>query len=201
VRLGVFGGTFDPPHLAHQQLAQNALKSLGLERILWVLTSNPPHKEGEPLTALEHRLDMALAAIADQPQFQLSRVDIDRPAPHYAVDTVHLLRSQYLGTQIVYLMGGDSLRDLPTWYMPQEFVAVCDIIGIMRRPGTEIALEAVESQIPGITPKVKFIEAPASQISSSDIRRQALQGIDYQKFLQPQVYQIITERGLYSAGS
>jgi nicotinate-nucleotide adenylyltransferase len=197
VRLGVFGGTFDPPHLAHLQLAQNALKSLRLERILWVLTLTPPHKEGEPITALAHRLDMVLAAIAEQPEFQLSRVDIDRAAPHYAVDTVQLLRSQYPSAEIVYLMGGDSLRDLLTWYMPREFVALCDIIGVMRRPGAEIGLEAVESLIPGITQKIRFIEAPASRISSSDIRHKVAQGMDIKKFLQPPVYQIITERGLY----
>jgi len=201
MKLGIFGGTFDPPHLAHQQLAENALNGLGLDRVLWVLTFKPPHKVGAAITALEHRLDMVLAAIEGRLDFKLSRVDIDRPAPHYAVDTMGMLRTQFPEAEFVYLMGGDSLRDLLIWHAPKAFVAACDQIGVMRRPGTERALETVESQIPGITQKVRFIEASESQISSSDIRQRISQGFDFQQFLHPDVYQIIIERGLYASGS
>ena len=86
--LGLFGGTFDPPHIGHLILSAEAHAQLGLDRLLWVLTPNPPHKQGQQITPLEHRLAMTKLAIADNPQFELSTVEMDRPGPHYALDSV-----------------------------------------------------------------------------------------------------------------
>src|SRR5512143_3713267 len=113
--IGVFGGTFDPPHTGHLILAAEAQAQLDLERILWVLTPTPPHKPGQRITSTALRLEMLQAAIDGNPDFELSRVDLDRPPPHYAVDSVHLLRAAYPQAWLAYLMGGDSLDDLPTW--------------------------------------------------------------------------------------
>jgi len=196
-RLGLFGGTFDPPHLGHLVLADEARSQLCLERVLWILTPDPPHKDDQQLTALAHRLDMLTAAISDNPTFRISRVDIDRPAPHYAVDTVRLLAETYPHEELIYLMGGDSLDDLPTWHTPRQFVEACDGIGVMRRPGDRVALKSLEKTLPGLTQKVRFIDAPLLEISSSDIRSRVSQGKPVRYTLPAPVYQIILERKLY----
>ncbi len=107
-RLGVFGGTFDPPHLGHLILAAEAQGQLQLSRLLWVLAAAPPHKEGQEITALNHRRQMVRLAIADNPGFELSTVDIDRPGPHYTADMLRLLRDAHPGEQIILVIGGDS---------------------------------------------------------------------------------------------
>lgn len=196
--LGIFGGTFDPPHLGHLILAAEAQSQLGLERVLWVLTAGPPHKSGQVLTPLGHRLDMLLAATEDNPRFEISRVDIDRPIPHYAVETVRLLAQAYPAEALVYLMGGDSLHDLPTWYEPVEFVQACDSIGVMARPGEQADLESLERFIPGISHKICFVEAPLLEIASSDIRERVARGRPFRYYLSPAVYQIILDRKLYT---
>ncbi len=197
MRLGIFGGTFDPPHRAHLSLAGEALRQLDLDRVLWVLTSDPPHKRGQSITPVEHRLEMLAAALTGRAQFELSCVDIDRPPPHYAVDTVRILREEYPTAKLIYLLGGDSLRDLPTWHTPTNFVSACDGIAVVRRPDAEINLEDLETFIPGITPKVQFVEAPLLEIAASQIRQRIRQGYPVSDDLPPEVYQIIQTRKLY----
>ena len=196
-RLGVFGGTFDPPHIAHLALAAEALRQLGLERVLWVLTPVPPHKPGHAITPVETRLELVRAAIRGEPRFELSRVDIDRPPPHYALDTVRRLRETYPGAELVYLMGGDSLRDLPNWHQPQEFVAACHALGVMRRPRTRLDLERLADSLPGLLDKVRFYNAPRLDISASDIRRRVHLGHPYLYMLPATVGEIIAAQGLY----
>lgn len=196
-RLGVFGGTFDPPHLGHLILASEALDQLSLERLLWVVTPDPPHKQGQPITALDDRLDLVQAAIAEEPAFVLSRVEVDRPGPHYALDTVNLLREQHPGFELVYLLGGDSLADLPDWHRPSEFVLACDAIGVMRRPGEIIDLSHLEDLLPGLGERVCFIDAPLLEISSSSLRRRAADGRPIRYYLSPAVFDLIQRRRLY----
>jgi nicotinate-nucleotide adenylyltransferase len=188
-RLGIFGGTFDPPHIAHLILAAEALDQLGLERVLWVLTPDPPHKPDRKITPLPFRLEMLLEAVKDCPPFELSHIDIDRDPPHYALDTVHLLAGQHPDAELIYLMGGDSLRDLPAWHKPAEFIVACHALGVVRRPG--------ERRLPGLSAKVRWIDAPRLEISASEIRRRAAQGRPYRFFLLPAVYEIILKRNLY----
>jgi len=164
---------------------------------LWVLTSDPPHKQGQSITPVEHRLEMLSAALADRAQFELSCVDIDRPPPHYAVDTVRILREDFPSAKLIYLLGGDSLRDLPTWHTPAEFVSACDGIAVVRRPDADINLEDLETFIPGITPKVQFVEAPLLEIAASQIRQRIRQGDSVRADLPPEVYRIIQIRKLY----
>jgi len=196
-RLGIFGGTFDPPHVGHLILAAEALDQLKLDRILWVLTLNPPHKNDQAITSLQHRLDMVREAIAQNPTFTLSRVDIDRPAPHYAVDTLRLLGREYPEADLVYLMGGDSLENLHLWYQPLEFVRGCHTLGVMRRPGVQIHWSGLETQIPGITQKIQFVESPLVGISASEIRRRIREGRSFRYFLPPAVFELIDKRQLY----
>lgn len=196
-RLGVFGGTFDPPHIGHLILAAEALDQLGLSKVLWVLTEAPPHKLDQPITSLDRRLAMVAACLGDDSSFEISRVDIDRPAPHYAVDTLQSLGEAYPDWGLVYLMGGDSLNHLPTWYQPQIFVDRCQSIGVMKRPGTHIEMNELEESLPGIAAKVNFIQAPLLDIAASQIRRRVREGRAYRYFLPPAVYELIKEWGLY----
>lgn len=196
-RIGILGGTFDPPHNGHLALAQAAFYGLRLDQVLWVLTQQPPHKRGQPLTPLDARLEMLQAAIATHPQFQLSRSDIDRPPPHYAVDTVRLLRREFPDAFLIYLMGGDSLRDLPRWHTPQAFLAACDALGVMRRPGAEYNLEHLENLFQGISAKVQFVAAPLMDIASSSLRQRVAANLPIHEYLPPAVEKIIRTRGLY----
>lgn len=200
MRLGIFGGTFDPPHLGHLILAAEAHAQLGLERVLWVLTPVPPHKTGQPITPLADRLDLLRAALDDDPNFELCRVDIDRPPPHYAVDTVELLRTQHPQARLIYLMGGDSLSDLPLWHRPQDFILACDEIGVMLRPGHAMNLDVLDARLPGLRARARLVHAPLLEISSSDLRRRIAQGKPYRYFLQDAVYQLILNRRLYQDG-
>jgi nicotinate-nucleotide adenylyltransferase len=195
--IGLFGGTFDPPHIGHFILAAEARFQLGLDRLFWILTPNPPHKKIQPITPLEHRLAMVRLVLADSPAFELSAVDMDRPGPHYALDTVNIIADQYPGAELAYLMGGDSLRDLPTWHRPRELVAVLRFIGVMRRPGNSIDLPTLENKIPGMTAKIRFVDAPLIDIAAHEIRLRAAEGRPFRYFLPPVVYDYITEHDLY----
>jgi nicotinate-nucleotide adenylyltransferase len=198
MKIGVFGGTFNPPHIAHLVLADEACFQLDLDRLLWVLTPDPPHKKGQPILALQDRLDLLTAALASNPAFELSRIDIDRPAPHYAADTMFLLKESHPQDDLIYLMGGDSLHDLPTWYRPNIFLNHCSAVGVMRRPEDRVDLPAIEQRLPGITEKVRFIQTPLLEISATRLRGRITRGEPYRYYLPQPVFQIIRERRLYS---
>jgi nicotinate-nucleotide adenylyltransferase len=198
-RVGVFGGTFDPPHLGHLILASEANSQLDLDRMLWVLTAIPPHKLGRTISPLEDRLAMLQLALQDEPAFQLSTVDMDRPGPHYTSDTVKLLTDFYPGADLVLILGGDSLHDLPSWHNPMELIASCSEIGVMRRPVDSIDLAALEEKLPGVTPKVKLVDAPLLEIASHEIRERAREGRPFRYFVLPSVYEYILRHNLYQA--
>jgi nicotinate-nucleotide adenylyltransferase len=197
VRIGIFGGTFDPPHVGHLILAAEARDQLRLERVLWVVTPDPPHKIGHGITPLATRLKLVQAAIAQDKQFEISRVEIDRPGPHYSADTVQILAQNNPQAELFYLMGGDSLRDLPTWMRPSQFVAALAGIGVMRRPQDAVDLARLERILPGITAKVCFIDAPLLEISSTSIRERVSGGRHYRYFLPPGVCELVETEQLY----
>ena len=196
-RIGLFGGTFDPPHLGHLILASEAQSQLELDRLLWILTPDPPHKQEQSITPLEHRLAMVNLAIADNPAFELSRVELDRPGPHYTVDTIQLVAKQNPDADIIPIIGGDSLRDLPKWHRPQEIVYACHWIGVMRRPEDRPNLEELERELPGIRSKVHYVDAPLLEIASRDIRDRIAQGRSVRYYLPPAVNHYIEQHHLY----
>lgn len=196
-RVGIFGGTFDPPHVGHLILAEECRTQLSLDLLLWVVTDNPPHKRYTNVSPIEDRVVLVDKAIQGNPSFRISRVDIDRPGPHYAIDTVNILKQEFKGAEMYYLMGGDSLHDLPTWNKPQDFIKVCDGIGVMRRHADQVDLESLEHVLPGITKKVRIVEAPILEISSKQIRQRIMEGMGYRYYLRDAVYQAITELGIY----
>jgi nicotinate-nucleotide adenylyltransferase len=196
-RIGIFGGTFDPPHLGHLILASESRIQLNLTRLLWVLTPISPHKIDKPLTTVAHRLEMVQCAINDEPTFELSTIEFDRPAPQYTVDTLDLIHGQRPTADLILLMGADNLRGLTVWNRPADVVAVCREIGVMRRPGETIQLSALEAAVPGLKDKVSFVEAPLLQISSREIRRRIAEGLEFRYFLPPAVYDYIQAHNLY----
>jgi len=196
-RLGIFGGTFDPPHIGHLILASEASVDLQFDRLLWVLTPVPPHKLDHPITPLKHRLAMLELAISEESDFELSRIEMDRPGPHYTVDTMRLLADKYPSAELVLLIGGDSLRDLPTWHRPADLVAACHEIGVIRRPSDLVDLSVWEQQVPGTQAKVRFVDAPLLDISSSDVRRRIRENFPFRYYLSPSVYEYILKNQLY----
>lgn len=196
-RIGIFGGTFDPPHLGHMILASEALHQLKLTRLLWMLTPISPHKQNQPITPVAHRLEMVQAAIREVPRFELSTLEFERPAPQYTVDTMRLLQEQNPSSDLILLLGADSLRGITTWNRPADLVAACHEIGVMQRPGEFIQMGVLEAAIPNLKGKVRFVETPLLQISSREIRRRIAEGLEYRYFLTPPVYDYIQSNHLY----
>jgi len=196
-RIGLFGGTFDPPHLGHLILASEAQSQLELNRLLWILTPEPPHKQDQPVTSIEHRLAMVKLAIEDNPAFELSYIEIERPGPHYTLDTIKLIAEQNPNAEIVPVIGGDSLRDLPKWHQPKELLYACHWVGVMRRPSDETNLEALERELPGISSKVHYVDAPLLEIASREIRSRIADGRTFRYYLADPVYHYISQHHLY----
>ena len=114
MRLGIFGGTFDPIHLGHLILAEQCRETCALERVWFMVAGEPPHKRGEP-TAVAHRLEMARIAVAGHPSFAVSEIEAVRPGPHYSVETLEAVRRDRPDDDLFFLIGADSLNDLPGW--------------------------------------------------------------------------------------
>jgi nicotinate-nucleotide adenylyltransferase len=195
-RLGVFGGTFDPPHNGHLVLAESARDQLSLDCVLWVVAGQSPLKLDNPLSPAAARLQMVQAAIAGNSAFALSRVDVDRPGPHYSVDTVEIIEGLHPGASLYFIMGEDSLRDLPRWHRPQELIDRC-CLAVFQRPGIDTDLSQLETQIPGLSRKVEWITAPQIEIASSELRLWVRQGRSIRYLVPERVLELIEEFGLY----
>ena len=196
-RVGIYGGTFDPPHLGHLILAETAAGSLKLARVVFVPAGTPPHKHKADVRAsAEHRLIMVERAIADNPRFALSRVDVDRAGPHYSVDMLRLLRDEYPGAEFVFLIGADTLRDLAKWSRPQELIRLARL-GVMRRPDAEPDLDALERDIPGISARIDWIAAPRVEIASHVLADQIAGGCSVRYQVPDAVLATIRQLGLY----
>ena len=203
-RLGVIGGTFDPPHYGHLALAENARAQLQLDRVLFVLAGQPPHKPDRPIAPAHHRVAMVEAAIADNSAFALSRVDLDRAGPHYTVEMLALLRQDYPAgrdhpaAELFFLIGEDSLAQFPTWRDPANIVRQARL-AVMPRPGYEPDLEMLERAVPGLRERLVWLDAPHLDIAASDLRRRAREGLPLRYLVPPPVEAYIREHRLYEA--
>ena len=198
-QIGLFGGTFDPPHLGHLILASEACEQLHLSRLLWVLTPEPPHKLEQRITSTQHRLAMVSLATTEDTRFEVSSIELDRPGPHYTLDTVNMIADLNPSADVILLIGGDSLNDLPTWHRSADLVTACHAIGVMRRPGDSADLSALESRLSGISSKVRYVDAPLLEIASREIRRRVAQGRSVRYYLSPEVYDYIQKNRLYQS--
>jgi len=169
-KIGYFGGTFDPPHLGHLILAVEAHHQLELDRLQWILTPDPPHKTNHQVSPVEIRLEMLQLMIDTRPEFQISLIDINRDPPHYAADTVELLKKENPADELVYVIGEDSLQDLPDWHAPDRFIAAVDTLAIAPRPGISTDLEEMERSLPGLAGKTIFLKDVRIEIASSFIK-------------------------------
>ena len=197
-RLGLLGGTFDPPHYGHLVLAETARVQLGLDRVLFVVAGLPPHKPGRPITPDSHRLAMVETAIVGNSAFAISRVDLDRPGPHYTVETLFLLRREYPEAEPFFLIGGDSLAQFLNWRDPAGILGQARL-AVMPRPGYEPDLAALERALPGMDGRLAWLDAPFLDISASDLRRRVRQGLPIRYLVPPPVEVYIREHRLYRA--
>lgn len=196
-RIGYFGGTFDPPHLGHIILASEAKHQLNLDLIRWIITPDPPHKTQRVITPQEHRLKMLELVVGDIEWFEISDVDLRRSSPHYAADAVEILKNEDPDTELIYIIGEDSLRDLPTWHEPGRFLEFIDQLAVSPRPGIETNLKELAEKLPGLESKVVFLEGIEIEISSSLIRSRAAKQEPYSHFLSREVTDYVWENSLY----
>ena len=184
-RLGLLGGTFDPPHYGHLLAAQEAAWQLELERVLFLPARQNPLKRGERMTDADVRCELVQAAIADNPRFELSRLDLDRPPPSYTVD---LLRSmQRADHALFFIAGGDIMRELPRWHAVDEILRLATIV-VVTRPGAQ--LEATQHSL-------RTLQIPGVDVSSTQLRERVRQGQPIKYLTPPAVERLILERRLY----
>ena len=176
MRLGVFGGTFDPVHYGHLVAAEEVRYRLRLDKVLFVPAGMPPHKLDHDITPTRHRLAMLELAIASNPGFALSRVDIDRHGPCYTVDTLALLHQEYgPGTELFFLMGMDSLAEILTWKEPERLIRLAQIV-VVGRPGFQADVDELDKVLPGAAERISIVDTPLMEVSSSDIRQRVREG-------------------------
>jgi nicotinate-nucleotide adenylyltransferase len=195
-RLGLFGGTFDPPHLGHLILAEAARDQLQLDKVLWIVAGQSPLKLERTISPVETRVEMVQAAIADNPAFSISRIDLDRPGPHYTVDTLTLLGQEFPNAEFYFVMGEDSLHDLPRWRDPAKLITQT-WLAVLQRPGTDVDLSALETAVPGVSKRVCWVQAPQLEIASSDIQRRISDGRSVKYMLPEAVAEIVEREKLY----
>lgn len=200
-RIGVLGGTFDPPHIGHLILAEYTLEALGLDLVLFVPVGEQPFKP-ETRSMLNHRLNMVNLAIEDNPTFKISRVDIDREGPHYTADTLPLIQAQYPDADLYFLMGGDNLRSFPKWKRADE-VTDHARLAVMRRSDEDISADMHDHIMPNLSDHVDIIDTPLLSIwlSSTHIveRLNAGRGVRY--LVPDPVLAYIHEHKLYTSES
>ena len=196
-KVGILGGTFDPIHIAHLIIAEECRFCLDLDRVFFVPAGIPPHKLSRPITDVEDRVKMIQLATASNPCFVLSRIDVDRPGPGYSVDTVELLRQQ-LGpeVEVYFIIGTDSLIDMPNWYAPRRLIQLCQF-AVVGRPHYEVDMESLEAYLPGIGSRVHFVNAPEMPFSSSDIQRRVRSGLPIKYQVLDSVEEYIYTHKLY----
>ena len=197
-RLGVFGGTFDPIHVGHLLLAQEAAFRLQLHGVYFLPAGCPPHKPGQPITPIEHRLAMAQIATQDNPIFHVGHVDAAADRPSFTVRLMeHIQNRLRHPAEINFLMGMDSLRDLHTWHEPETLLRQCRLIALAR-PSVEISWSSLERRFPGIRNRVTVLEMPEMDVSGINVRDRLKSHRPIRYLVPPQVIQYIDAHGLYA---
>lgn len=174
MRLGLFGGTFDPIHLGHLILAEQCREACGLDLVWFVVAGSPPHKPGDR-TPLAHRLEMARVATAGHPGFEVSEIESKRPGPHYSVETLAAVRSERPGDDLFFIIGADSLVDLPSWRQPDEIARLATIV-VVNRPGIDPVNLAALPDFGPDSNTLRSVTIPPIGIASKDLRRRMAEG-------------------------
>jgi nicotinate-nucleotide adenylyltransferase len=203
MRIGVFGGTFDPVHLGHLILAEQCREQAQLDQVWFVPAASPPHKQGQALTSFAQRVEMLALALAGQPAFLINELERDRPGPSYTVHTLQEIRASHPDTELFLPVGSDTLLDLPTWYQPACILELATLL-VTPRPGYEMLsaeqLRTALSLPPEAPVRVQFIDAPLIDIASRDLRRRAAEGRTV-RYLVPRAVEVyVRDRRLYRGG-
>jgi nicotinate-nucleotide adenylyltransferase len=200
-RVGVLGGTFDPVHYGHLVVAEEVYATLQLAEMVFVPAGQPPHKTNAEITTAKHRLEMLELAIASNPHFTISRVDLDRPGPCYTVDTLRLLREQWGDkTAIYFVIGRDSLEELLSWHDPSGILEQLTHLVAVTRPGyseSEAYYDWLEARLPGIKQRLLLVDAPQFDISATDLRKRVAEGRPIKYQTPESVESYIIQYGLY----
>ncbi|MCS7014642.1 MAG: nicotinate-nucleotide adenylyltransferase [Gemmatales bacterium] len=190
MRIGIFGGTFDPVHLGHLIVAEQAREQARLEQVWFMPAAQPPHKLKRTLTPFDHRYEMLRLAVAGHDAFLVSDLEKHLPAPNFTVHTLQHLHRERPNEQWYLLMGGDSLLEFPTWYQPQQIAALAGLV-VAARPGY-----AVPDDLLGHFP-IQLVRAPLIEISSTDIRQRVQEGRSIRYLVPRAVECYIAQHQLY----
>lgn len=196
--LGILGGTFDPVHYGHLVAAQYAAYGFHLDRVIFMPAAQPPHKNADGVLEARHRVAMVDLAIADNPAFEMSTLEVDRSGVSYTIDTIDTLQQTYPWAEIYFIMGMDSIYILDTWKDVEHLVKMCRFI-VVTRPAYELnrsdpALQGVPQEFWN---QADFLEIPAMDISSTDLRHRVQQGKPIRYLLPPAVEKYIYDHSLY----
>ncbi len=197
-QIGILGGTFDPIHLAHLRLAEEAREQLHLSQVLFMPAPQPWRKVNRPIAPVADRLAMVRLATASNPFFSVSTVEIEHDGPTYTANTLAVLHRQFgPGVTFHFILGADALLDLPNWHAPQRIIAQTRL-SVAARAGTVIPDNtALEAWVPGVTAVIELFVMPELEISSTDIRRRAVDSRSLRYLVPAPVAGYIDERGLY----
>jgi len=195
-RVALFGGTFDPPHLGHLIIAESAREALDLDRVEFLVAADPPHKRGIARSHFDDRRAMVELAIGGSPRFSVNLSEGSRPGPSFTVDSLRLRREKTPDEELWFLMGADSLVDLPTWRTPSTIMALARL-AVATRPGSEVDMGDLEAQLPGVGKATDMIETPLIDISSRDLRDRVRSGRSIAYRTTSSVSYYLKDRGLY----
>jgi nicotinate-nucleotide adenylyltransferase len=200
MRIGIFGGSFNPPHVAHLIVAETVREQFALDRVLWIPNRQPPHKPEASLVAAAHRLAMVRLAVAGNPAFEVSEVELWRTGVSYTVDTVAALQAERPGDTFFLLIGGDSLRDFPSWYRPGEIVRRVPLL-VYRRPdaAADVPADVPADVLAALAGRVQFAEAPLLEVSGTEIRARRRAGRSIRYLVPEPVRAYIEANGLYGS--
>ena len=190
-KVGIFGGTFNPPHVAHLVAAENVCDHLKLDRVLFVPAAIPPHKLNEKIISAELRLQMVKLSIRDNSKFEVCDIELRRSGPSYSIDTIVELKGKFPGDDFFFIMGIDLLTDFYSWKNPDKILNECNVV-VMDRPG--FALASVDKEL---LRQVEVVNVPSMDISSSDIRRRVKSGKSIKFLVPPAVEDYIYANSIY----
>jgi nicotinate-nucleotide adenylyltransferase len=199
-KTGIMGGTFDPIHLGHLAIAEEACRELGLTEVIFMPAGHPYFKDDTVVSVAEDRVNMLRLALAGKPHYSISLMEIKRPGPTYAVETVTKLRNQLkAGSEIFFIMGWDSLMSLPRWQQPERLIRLCRIVAAPR-PGYPLPdVSLIEKDLPGVTERTVVMDKPLVDISATEIRERVRQGLPVEDMVPAAVAAYIRDKGLYGA--
>lgn len=197
-KIGVLGGTFDPVHMGHLVIAEHATNALGLDSVLFIPAGRPWLKANTAVTEPGHRLAMVKLAVADNPSFCVSDIEVLRPGLTFTVDTLEQLRGELgAGVDLYLILGMDALNELPRWRNPGRLFDLCTIVGVSR-PGHDLPdLDALDAIVPGGSRKVVLVDGPSVDISGTDLRNRVANHRPVTDQVPRAVESYILDRGLY----